>query len=110
MMPKRDCTHKTVGEFKKEASQLGGHIADWVEQALEWAQRIANGETWKSICNDPDTANWYRLVTWQDGYFRIVGGSCNSDYNYSASSVNCNNFWSNDILVYTVPLVVYYEK
>ena len=31
-------------------------MADWVEQAFEWAQRISNGESWKTICNDADTA------------------------------------------------------
>lgn len=29
---------------------------DIVEQLLEWAQRISNGETWEAVCNDKETA------------------------------------------------------
>ena len=107
MMPKKDWDREIVAELEKKASQLGDHIADWVEQALEWAQRIANGETWKDICNDPDTANWYRLVKWKDGYFRLVGGS--RDY-VPVSDVSNSECVSNCGLNDTVPLVVLYEK
>lgn len=62
MIPKQEWAYKTVAQLKEMARRLGGHNADWVEQALEWAQRIANGESWEAICNDADTANWYRLV------------------------------------------------
>ena len=108
MMPKKDWDREIVAELEKKASQLGDHIADWVEQALEWAQRITNGETWKSICNDPDTANWYRLVKWKDGYFRLVGGSrC---YSNPVSGIHDYRYYSDNYLSKTVPLVVLYEK
>ena len=32
------------------------HHTDIVEQLLEWAQRISNGETWEAVCNDKETA------------------------------------------------------
>ena len=47
MMPKKTWTSKTVEELKQLACKLGDHNADWVEQALEWAQRICNGESWE---------------------------------------------------------------
>lgn len=46
MMPKKTWTVKTVAELNRLACKLGDHNADWVEQALEWAQRICNGESW----------------------------------------------------------------
>lgn len=110
MMPKKTWNYKTVAEFEEKASQLGDHNADWVEQALEWAQRIANGETWKSICNDPDKANWYRLVKWQNGYYRLVGGSRDGGNSIPASDVGNYNYDSDSSLGNTVPLVVLYEK
>lgn len=74
MMPKKTWDFKTVAELKEMASKLGDHNADWIEQALEWAQRIANGESWKAICNDKDTVRWFRLVVWKNGSARLAGG------------------------------------
>lgn len=110
MMPKKEWEAKTVVGLKEMACKLGDHNADWVEQALEWAQRIANGESWKSICNAPDTANWYRLVVWKNGYARLVGGSVNNSFNFPASVVNFSDYYDDDVLNCTVPLVVLYEK
>ena len=97
---------KSIGELKKIASQLGNHMADWVEQALEWAQRIENGEAWKEICNKPDTANWYRLVVWKNGYARLVGGSRNVNFNYPSCAVHNYNYYDDVVISLTVPLVV----
>lgn len=109
MMPKKTWTSKTVAELKQLACEFGNHNADWVEQALEWAQRICNGESWEAVCNNADTANWYRLVVWKNGYARLVGGSrgyvCNP-----ASDVCCSVYDSNGSFNKTVPLVVLYEK
>ena len=106
MMPEKTWSYKMVGELKELAKSLGNHNADWVEQALEWAQRIQNGETWEEICNEPDTANWYRLVVWKDGYARLVGGSRKHDNNIPASDVNYINYSSSIKFYDTVPLVV----
>ena len=97
---------KKVGELIDIAYKLGNHEADWVEQALEWAQRIFNGETWEDICNNPDTANWYRLVKWKNGYYRLVGGSRGPNIVTPASHVISNDFGSSFGILYTVPLVV----
>ena len=109
MMPKKTWSSKTGAQLKEIASNLGDHNANWVEQALEWAQRIANGESWEAICNDKDTANWYRLVVWKNGYARLVGGSVNNISNNPASNVNNFNFNEYSNLIYAVPLVVLYE-
>lgn len=110
MMPKKTWTSKTVAELKQLACELGDHNADWVEQALEWAQRIFNGESWEAVCNNADTANWYRLVVWKNGYARLVGGSRFSDLDDPASYVCSNDCNSNYRVNYTVPLVVLYEE
>ena len=102
--------NKNVAELKAYANDLGGLMADWVEQALEWAQRIFNGESWEAICNNADTANWYRMIIWKNGYPRIVGGSRNFNFNYPVSGVcdyNCSSIFTSN---YTVPLVVLYDK
>ena len=111
MMPYKTWLSKTVGELKELASNLGNHNADWVEQALEWAQRITNGESWEAICNEADTADWYRLVVWKNGYSRFVGGSRHRITNKPASAVGLCDCGSGVITYYDiVPLVVLYEK
>ena len=109
LMPKREWKVKTVMELKEMARDFGDHNADWVEQALEWAQRIANGESWKSICNDDDTANWFRLVVWKNGYARLVGGSVGNGNCHPASYVYSSDYRDYEHLQHTVPLVVLYE-
>lgn len=37
---------------------LGCTYADWIETALEKAQRITNGEDWKEVCEHPETQGW----------------------------------------------------
>lgn len=110
MMPKKDWPSKTVAELKAMACELGDHNADWVEQALEWAQRIANGEGWKTICNDADTANLYRLVVWKNGYDRFVGGSVDRSNDDPASVVHYYYCTNNRSLDFAVPLVVDYDE
>ena len=110
MMLKKTWTFKTVAELKQLACEFGNHNADWVEQALEWAQRICNGESWEAVCNNADTANWYRLVVWKNGYARLVGGSrCNGNF-YPASDVDFIDCYSSRRICNSVPLVVLYEK
>lgn len=110
MIPKKTWTEKTIGELNQMACKLGDHVADWVEQALEWAQRICNGETWEVICNDNDTANWYRIILWRNGYFRLVGGLRNYPIIDPASDVSKINYNSTYKINKAVPLVVLYEK
>ena len=43
MFPKKTWSIMSVAELEVMASNLGAHNANWVEQALEWAQRIYNG-------------------------------------------------------------------
>lgn len=109
MMPKHTWEVKTVAELNQLACELGDHNADWVEQALEWAQRICNGESWKAVCDNADTANWYRLVVWKR-YARLVGGSSDDSNCYPASHVSSNGLLSNYTTIRTVPLVVLYEE
>lgn len=92
------------------ASKLGNHNASWVEQALDWAQLIANGESWENICNAEDTANCYRLIVWKNGYACVVGGSVYNNNYLPASYVHHHCFYyMGNVLLKTVPLVVSYK-
>jgi len=103
IIPEKKWSTKTVKELEEIANILGDHMADWVEQALEWAQRIANGDTWEAVCNYVETENWVRLVIWKNGYTKLVGGT-----DYPASDVSCGIYNSNDSVSTAVPLVVLY--
>lgn len=93
--------------LNKYANNLGGYMADWVEQALEWAQRICNGESWEAVCNEPDTANWYRVVVWKNGYCVNIGGSRKAQDNSTISSARiCDERICICGLIHSVPLVV----
>ena len=106
-IPKKEWNdYKKVKELKNYAKDLGGHMADWVEQALEWAQRICNGESWEAVCNDADTANWNRLVVWNNGYCQTVGGSVKDDHVYPASTLLYSPYSDEVMICKTVPLVV----
>ena len=111
LMPKKKWKgFKTVAELNEYANGLGGLMADWVEQALEWAQRISNGESWGAICNAPDTANSYRMIVWKNGYARLVGGSRECYDTDSACTVNGMGFVSLNGKSNGVPLVVFKKK
>lgn len=106
MIPIRTMNANNIKAFRKIASKYGGDMADWVEQALEWAQRIANGEEWKNICNKKDTVAWYRSVIWKNGCIKLVGGSRYNYYSVPATAVSMDN---TDLFYRSVPLVVLYE-
>ena len=110
LIPEKTWEVETVGGLKKMASQLGDHIADWVEQALEWAQRIENGESWEALCNKADTANWYRLVVWKEGYPQCVGGLReDSDFSMPSVALDDDAYADYDFSFLAVPLVVAYD-
>lgn len=103
-------SYKTVAELKAYANDLGGLMADWVEQALEWAQRLFNGESWEAICNNADTAKWYRMIVWKNGYAHLVGGSRDDNSGIPAADFYGNDYDSYDEFYDTVPLVVLKKK
>lgn len=109
MFPEKNWDSKTVAELKKLASQLGDHNKDWVEEALEWAQRIHNGESWENVFNEPDTAKWYRVIVWKNACARIVGGSSENEIFNTASYVDHEDCYSYEKLYSTVPSVVSYD-
>ena len=97
-----------AAELNKWARERGGHMADWCEQALEWAQRINNGESWKDVCENPDLANWCRVVIWKDNWtYRIVGGS--TSFKVSASFVSSYSYDFSHVFNDVVPLIVKYD-
>lgn len=110
MILKKTWLYKTVEELMQLACEWGDHNVDWVEQYLEWAQRISNGESWKAVCNYADTANWYRLVIWKNGYGRLVGGASSINSDFPASDIDKNDCDPDFVCGLTVPSVAKYEK
>jgi len=100
---------KSVRGIEAIACEVGDHAADWVEQALVWAQRISNGESWKTVCNDPDTINWYRLIAWHDNYWKMVGGSKVANDEKSSSFIYHYNYIGAMHIQNATMLVVDYE-
>ena len=108
LMPKKEWPGKTVQELKNLAQERGDHIANWIEQALEWAQRIQNGTPWENLCNYSDTGNWYRLVVWDNEKAVHIGGAINYDVHHAPASIGSNFYKDDKILRNTVPLVIDY--
>ena len=105
-MPKKTWDEKSIKELKKEARKYhNSHNADWVEQALEWAQRIHNGESWETLCNKEDPAEYRKIVVWKNGYTRLVG-NC-SGYGMVPTDISVY-YPSYFVLDDVVPLVVSY--
>ena len=109
MFPHKNWTYKTSGEIKKMACKFGGHTADWVEQALEWAQRICNGESWEDIANKADISEWFRAIIWKDGKIRLVGGSAKYTKYCSTTSIHRDSYNDSYIIYNAVPLVACYN-
>lgn len=110
LIPEKTWESKKIAELTELAYELGDHNADWVEQALEWAQRICNGESWRKVCNNFDTIYWCRIVIWKNGNARRIGGSYRHCFRYAPSYVGDYYFYSDSVSDYGVPLVVCYEK
>ena len=106
-IPIKRWKYKTIEELEKIAKTFGDHMADWVEQSLEWAQRIANGEEWEMICYTPDTAQWSRVVRWKNGNIKIIGGSREEGNDSSATEISTS--YDNPRLLSGVPLTVLYK-
>lgn len=113
MVPQKDWPEATtVGRLKNLVSQYGYHIADWVEQALEWAQRIHNGEKWEELCNKRDASTWFRLIEWkQKGTYRLVGQSKESQSGYNPTAyINYDRIYEDyNSIGKVAPLVSLYE-
>jgi len=110
MLPKKTWGSKQVEDLQKMASKLGDHMANWTELAFEWAQRISNGETWESVCEE-NTADWYRLVVWKNGdSYKLIGGSIHDFIDCSATSIGKIDMNSKSWTIYCVPMVVRYAK
>ena len=109
MILKKTWLMTSVKELEELAESLGDHNADWVEQALEWAQRICNGETWEDLCNKTDPIKYHRLIKWKNDCFQFVGGSYNSNINKGAVKVYYNIYFKIHNCNNVVPLVVDYD-
>lgn len=103
-IPEKTWNKKTGIELAEIATDLGGKMADNIEQALEWAQRIANGESWKSLCVNPDSLANQRVIN-NNGFVSIVGGSEKSEDCPPSLVEGCYDFGS--LFYCGVPLVVF---
>ncbi len=104
MVPKKTWESTDLQDLYKLARKLGDHVANWVELALVWAQRISNGDIWEDIIdlrNKLDTEKvCYILFKWKDGTSRIA----NYKGIHYMENIECR------FLYITMPLVVCYEE
>lgn len=110
VIPKKTWEVKTAGQLDKISQDWGGHTADWREQALEFAQRISNGESWEDICNKADTLDWYRMVWWKNGRMRLVGGSRENSDKDAPADFGAENWHAERRNASAVPLIVIPKK
>ena len=109
MWPKKTWNVAMDGnELTRIAKLIGDDMTDWVEQALEWAQRISNGESWESLCNTAEEAECYRMITGQDNNKCLVGASYYSTLKFPTT--HCRLCDPRNRLMYTVPSVVRRKK
>lgn len=109
IIPEKDWSAKYVFELEMLCYKFHGHTADWVEQCLEWAQKISNGVSWQELCNDADACDWYRLVSWKYDRLCLIGGAKALNSRVSATNVIAYSFRSDSVLSDTVPLIVVYD-
>ena len=108
MVPEKKWAWKTVKGLQQVAINLGGHTANWVEQALAWAQQLYNEQSdsgWENLCNKEDTSSYYRMVIWGD-YISYIGDSKWCANGYSPTDMFVVKYRPTVRLDYTVPLVV----
>lgn len=104
---------KTLKELRNMAKIIGDDVADETQQALEWAQRIFNGESWEMVCNNPDNARSYRAIkTRYYGMYLLVGGSKDAQVNSKVEPAHVlqENYMYFEKVGCTVPLVVSHQN
>lgn len=110
LVPKRTWTGgKKVKEYKAIASELGDGMANWIEEGLEEAQRLTNGESWYHICNGPDANNCHRMISWKNGFARVVGAAQMCGIGFGSVTVREEDFDDERTVGATVPKVVRYK-
>ena len=95
------------------ACELGDGMASWIEQALEWAERISNGASWQSLCDTVDKSKWYRLIVWKNHKYISVGGSSQNNTLHTKTHLQLHELSQKshfDETYDTVPVVVKYEN
>ena len=98
---------KTFVYLREIAKIIGDDEADYIEQTLEWAQRIQN-EGWETVCNNPDRARSYRAVRTQyPGLYKVYGASSDADKKRASATHMMNTqYLAEETAGCTVPLVV----
>ena len=105
--PKKKWDKMRVRDMERMAEQIGEGVATITHQALEWAQRIANGEKWETLCNKPDEANYYRLAKWYVGTgLKQVGGAKAVRDDSPAVDVYHPTHCQEEVLCDCVPLII----
>lgn len=96
----------TANEQLNFTKRIGGNLSNWITEPLVWAQRIINGESWRAVCNDPDTLKWHRLVVWEHNEIKKVGGACEIPDRFSSSVIHFRDFPAAKLLFSEVPSII----
>ena len=105
LVPSKPYSANTRKGLQRIACQLGEYVAEYNEKVLEWAQRLANGETWEDVCNKPDPRGIH--VIFSNGVSVVAGLS-----RKSGTKMDVIPFFSNDLVTNPeglFPMVVSYD-
>jgi hypothetical protein len=109
-LPKKTWNAMKWGKMKELAQKEAKGEANWVHLYLLFAQFISNHKgsdnAWATVSKKASKQKWFWLITWKDGYGRLVGGCVESDLQDAPSDVSygrCDDYYNND---YSVPIFV----
>lgn len=102
---------KKVCELKEISNSIGDHMANWIEQALDWAYQISKSKrNWEKLSNCPDESECFRLIDWKDGCARLMGGSSYTQQTHTMTDIFSVSYGLEEEIYDTVPAVVRYEN
>lgn len=105
MFPKKTWRCLIVKRLKMISRVYGDGMTNWVEQALEWAQRIEN-ESWEAVCNEPDMEECYKIIIWSENETKLVGSCCSKGDESPAATIHKRNLRDENKTTAVVPSVV----
>lgn len=105
LIPRKRSAVMTGASMKELAAEYNGHVADWTELCLIWAQIIQESGNW-NLCHRIDEEDYHRFVIWKNGKGRIVGGSRQDKVMHPATHIGFFYFDDKEQFCYTVPLIV----
>lgn len=94
-----------VQTLKNYAKKCGGRVTDWVEWALQQAQRILNGESWEVVCDGIVLSPKIVMILWKKRRYRVVGNLCLHYAVFPLYEVDRSGYYSYNKIKNVVPSI-----